>query len=253
MSETALPRVVINADDFGLSASVNEAIVRSFEQRLISSTTIMANMPAFEEACEIARSRGLVGKIGLHINLVDGPPLTSAIQKFARFCGPSGNFLGTAPNGGLLLSSDESDALATEIREQLRRCLKQGIHPTHMDSHHHSHTALGIGSIVAKIAKEQGISAIRLNGNCRPNLSFERRLFVAIYNTRLRLLGLAKTSRFGTPQNVSPYLAPGNGVYEVLVHPDLDEKGNLIDAEYKIALNEFVATLGRFELVPYPS
>lgn len=44
-------RIIVNADDFGMSSQINHAIVEAFQKNLISSTTMMANMPAFDEAC----------------------------------------------------------------------------------------------------------------------------------------------------------------------------------------------------------
>ena len=68
-------KIIVNADDFGMSAEANRAIVEAFENNVISSTTLMTNMPGFEEACELAHRRRLLGKIGLHLNLTSGYPL----------------------------------------------------------------------------------------------------------------------------------------------------------------------------------
>jgi predicted glycoside hydrolase/deacetylase ChbG (UPF0249 family) len=68
-------KTIVNADDFGMSAEVNRAIVEAFENNVISSTTLMANMPGFDEACELARRHRLVIKIGLHLNLTSGFPI----------------------------------------------------------------------------------------------------------------------------------------------------------------------------------
>jgi predicted glycoside hydrolase/deacetylase ChbG (UPF0249 family) len=62
-------KIIANADDFGLNDEVNQAIVEAFEKHMISSATLMANMPGFEEACELAHRHGLLGRIGVHLNL----------------------------------------------------------------------------------------------------------------------------------------------------------------------------------------
>jgi hypothetical protein len=54
----ALSIVIINADDFGMNSSVNRAILSSVEQGLVTSTSIMANMPGFEEAAGLVRAHG---------------------------------------------------------------------------------------------------------------------------------------------------------------------------------------------------
>jgi hypothetical protein len=72
-------RVIVNADDFGLSACDNAVILGAFQAGVISSTTAMANMPAFEAACSMARHPLLEGRVGLHFNLTAGRPLSRRI------------------------------------------------------------------------------------------------------------------------------------------------------------------------------
>ena len=57
----------MNADDFGMSAEVNRAMVEAFHKGAISSATLITNMPGFAEACELAHRHRLLGKIGLHL------------------------------------------------------------------------------------------------------------------------------------------------------------------------------------------
>ncbi len=78
--------LIVNADDFGQSAVVNRAILDCFQKGLISSTTIMANMPGFDEAVELALAKGLQQNIGVHLNLTDGEPLVSALPAATRRC-----------------------------------------------------------------------------------------------------------------------------------------------------------------------
>jgi len=82
--------IVVNADDFGASRQTNEAILQAFEKGLISSATIMANMPAFEEACQLVHQHHLQRRIGLHLNLTSGKPLTAGIADYPRFCDAGG-------------------------------------------------------------------------------------------------------------------------------------------------------------------
>jgi predicted glycoside hydrolase/deacetylase ChbG (UPF0249 family) len=74
--------LIINADDFGLSTSVNRAVVASLQASLCSSTTIMANQPAFLEACQLAHDHRLFDRVGVHLVLTEGSPLTEAIKGY---------------------------------------------------------------------------------------------------------------------------------------------------------------------------
>lgn len=84
--------VIVNADDFGMNHNVNLAIDYCFKNNIISSTTIMANMPGFNEAVNLA----CIGKydkyVGIHFNFVEGVPLSSSIKYCNRIC-KNGKFI----------------------------------------------------------------------------------------------------------------------------------------------------------------
>src|SRR5437868_50274 len=130
-------KIIINADDFGMSTEANKAIIEGFEKNVISSTTVMANMPGFSEACELAHRHGLIGKVGVHLNLTTGHPLSQSIRECAQFCDERGIF---RPRRTMLwLSKKESLAATGEIEAQIKACVDRGLCPTHLDSHHHVH------------------------------------------------------------------------------------------------------------------
>ena len=72
-------RLIINADDFGLTAGVNRAIVEAHENGVVSSATLMANGRAFAQAVSLAQSTPRLG-VGCHVVLVDGAPLLPQTQ-----------------------------------------------------------------------------------------------------------------------------------------------------------------------------
>jgi predicted glycoside hydrolase/deacetylase ChbG (UPF0249 family) len=233
---TRTRNVVVNADDLGMSREVNEGIVQAFEKGLISSATIMANMPAFEGACELVRHYKLQRRIGLHLNLTSGRPLSAEIAASPRFCDTEGQW---RPRRRVLWTTrKEALALETEIGAQVLACTRQGIPPTHFDSHHHMHTEWGIAPIVIRAAKRHGIRAIRLALNCGPGrrgASAAHRMSASAYrgvhNVYLRRHGLAKTAYFGDPSDAAHVLTTTRADVEVMVHPTLDECGRLIDAD----------------------
>ena len=125
-------KIIVNADDLGLSKRVNDAIFQAFAQGLISSATIMANMPAFKEAARLVRQFRLQRKIGLHLNLTSGKPLTDDIASCLRFCDECGCWL---PRRRIFrLSEKEILMLEAEIDAQIMACKREGIEPTHMAS-----------------------------------------------------------------------------------------------------------------------
>src|SRR5450631_587440 len=126
-------RIIINADDFGYNIAINKAILRSFQGILITSTSMIVNMPGFEDAVQLARSqRFLSKKIGLHLNLTDGYPLSEAIRKCGRFCNGSGLFIYQRKRPLFYLRPRERRAIYQEMRAQIEKMISAGIIPSHL-------------------------------------------------------------------------------------------------------------------------
>jgi predicted glycoside hydrolase/deacetylase ChbG (UPF0249 family) len=230
----------VNADDFGMSTEVNRAIIEAFDKHLISSATLITNMPGFEEACELAHRHQLLGKIGLHLNLTSGYPLSTSIRRCSRFCDDAGKFRHRRTH--FRLSKDERCSLELEIAAQIKACLDHGICPTHLDSHHHIHTEWAIGAVVIAVAHQYGIKAIRLSRNCGSGIDLLRRLYKLAYNTRLRVHGLRKTRYFGAPADIQKILPITSGDVEVMVHLTPESANGIPDCSDGIKLDRWLAT-----------
>jgi hopanoid biosynthesis associated protein HpnK len=153
--------LVTVADDMGRSSSINRAIAEAHDKGIVTAASLMSGGEAFQEAVEIARKRCQLS-VGLHVTLCDGravlPP--SHIPDLA---GPDGYFEKrpslawiryTKP--GLL------QQIESEIEAQFDRMEKSGIHPTHVDSHHHLHMHPLIFEVLCRQASQRGVSWIRL-------------------------------------------------------------------------------------------
>src|SRR5271154_5842107 len=68
------PRLIINADDFGLTPGINRAVAELHQAHVLTSATLMATGPAFDDAVAIARANPTLG-VGCHIVLTDGVPV----------------------------------------------------------------------------------------------------------------------------------------------------------------------------------
>ena len=219
--------VIINADDFGMSSNVNQAIGIAFEQNLITSATIMANMPGFDEACAIIHANRLHGRIGLHMTLTEGPPLTDPIRLCPRLCDSSGQLAGR--HGSIWrLSPDEARGIEIELTAQIDAVLANGVLPSHFDSHEHFHTQWAVGTIVMRLAHRFNVPAIRLTRNCIPATGSLRRMYKMTFNTRLAFAGYAGTAHFGSAMEAAS-LTRFLGPVEIMTHPALDSEGRVID------------------------
>ncbi|CAH0204509.1 ChbG/HpnK family deacetylase [Pseudomonas brassicacearum] len=216
-----MPRqVIVNADDFGLNFSENALILLAFETGVISSATAMANMPGFDQACELARHPLLEGRIGLHFNLSYGSPLSQPIRSRQLFCDTSGEFDLNLSRYCLRLGSPDLAAVQEELRTQWQHCLDRGLRPSHLDSHQHVHNIWPIGEVVARFAAQQGVP-MRLARNLGANLSMPKRIFKTLLNHRLRRLCGATADYVCTPADLNHAAPPDHGSLEVIVHPQL--------------------------------
>ncbi|MBK5535260.1 ChbG/HpnK family deacetylase [Pseudomonas sp. TH08] len=214
-----MPRqVIVNADDFGLSPNENALIFAAFQAGVISSATAMANMPAFEAACAMARHATLQGRVGLHFNLTYGRPLSQAILARRTFCDDHGVFDLSLPRHTVWLGREDRDAVREELQAQWQRCVDHGMRPSHIDSHQHVHNIWPIGEIVARFAAHQGVP-IRLARNLGQNLNLPKRVFKGLLNWRLQSLAGATADYVCTPVDLRNDISPTDGVLEIVAHP----------------------------------
>ena len=154
-------RLIINADDFGLCESINKGIVETHTKGVLTSATIMTNMPAAEQAVDLAKNLPTLG-IGVHLNLTAGKPLYQ--DNTVKLILDSQGYFTLSP-GKLALASlitgKVRTAIETELASQIQWLIDKGIKPTHLDSHKHFHSFPSIFPIVCRLAKRFGIPAIR--------------------------------------------------------------------------------------------
>ena len=160
-------RLIINADDFGLTAGVNRAIVEAHENGVVTSATLMANGQGFQQAIALAQSRPRLG-VGCHVVLVDGAPLLdqtavrSLLDRGSNSSGDPHFREGIARFGALALLGrlDESEVEA-EGTAQIRKLQAAGITVTHLDSHKHTHLFPRVLRPLLRAAASCGVRAIR--------------------------------------------------------------------------------------------
>lgn len=215
---------IINADDFGLSDSVNRAIAEAFGGGIISNTTMLANGKAFDEAVKLAGECGFAGKVGIHFNLTEGEPLTDGIKNYPAFC-DNGVFHGSI-NRLKPLTAAEKDAVYREFVAQAKKIKAAGFDIDHADSHHHIHTAIFIAPAVFRVCREFGIEKIRIHRNVG-NIPSYKKIVKNIYNKNLRKKGFKTTDYFCSLDDIKDAGLPES--LEIMVHPDYNKNGVLID------------------------
>lgn len=196
-------RIIINADDFGMSAAVNEAVAHASTDGILTSATVMANMPGFDEAVRIAKATPRLG-VGVHLNLLRGAPLAPAAD-VDTLVGGDGRFLNSALSLVIRFLSGRVDLrhVEMELTAQIEKVIAAGLLPTHLDSEKHMHIIVpDLWEIVCRIATRYGIRCIRIgNESAMPRHPFLRSRFSQRVKARIvlrRSLGLSDiASRHG--------------------------------------------------------
>ena len=153
-------KLIINADDFGLCEGVNKAVAKAHTDGVLTSTTIMANMPAADDAAQIARELPSLG-LGVHLKLTGGRALSSR-PALRPLLNARGEFTASAAKVAFFtVTPIIRAAVKAEFAAQIQWVIDKGLHPTHLDSHKHIHTVPHIFSIVCQLARRFGIPAIR--------------------------------------------------------------------------------------------
>lgn len=157
-----MSRLIVNADDFGLTAGVNRAIMELHRGGVLTSATLMSCAPATEQAIEMVQSAPAM-VVGCHVVLVDGTPALKPAEiptlvdaQTGRFQPKLNTFLQKLLAGRIKESEIEAEASA-----QIARLQSHGLRLSHVDTHKHTHMLPGVLRPLLRAAKSAGIQAIR--------------------------------------------------------------------------------------------
>ena len=144
-----MKRLIINADDFGFTSDVNAGIIRAHTEGVLTSTTLMANGAAFQDAVRLIKENPTLD-VGCHLVLLQGTSLLTGTSLPKGL----GELVFRLARGGLDVYS--------ELRLQIEKILAAGITPSHLDTHKHTHLIPHVCRSVVRLAKEFRIPFVRL-------------------------------------------------------------------------------------------
>ena len=242
-------RLILNADDFGLTPGVIRAVSELYNAGALTSTTLMARGAAFHDAVHLAGTHpGLA--VGCHIVFTDGIPV-SPPEIIPSLLGPNRHnfrpslraFLLAAVAGRL-----RRDELKHEAIAQIRTLQNAGLHVTHVDTHKHTHILPQIAGPLLEAAVETGIRAIRnpFEASWSLRLGHTRLLrFLSVAGSRLLqpsflaqsavrsgavrttdgTIGISATGRLDEPTLHRILSAlPDSGTWELVCHPGYNDR-----------------------------
>ena len=155
-------RLIVNADDFGRSASINQAVIRAHREGILTTASLMVNEPACEEAVALARENPTLG-VGLHLTLLCGhsalPP-----EQIPGLVNAKGEFSNNPASAGFRYFFQRSlrEPLRREIHAQFQKFRATGLPLDHVNGHLHLHLHPAVFRILMADADQLGIKRLRL-------------------------------------------------------------------------------------------
>ncbi|HEY1808554.1 MAG TPA: ChbG/HpnK family deacetylase [Acidobacteriaceae bacterium] len=208
--------LLANADDFGLTPGINRSIVELHAARALSSATLMATGPFFDDAVRLAHDHPTL-ETGCHILLVDGAPVLPPSQ-IPSLVTPSGQLRPTLTHfvRDLLTYRIRAEEITLEATAQIRRLQSAGLRVSHIDTHKHTHLFSGVLRPLLLAARACGVPAIRnpfepaWSLRATPNSSLLRRLAVVALSSEHRgFLRRVRAASLSTPAGTIGVLATG--------------------------------------------
>jgi predicted glycoside hydrolase/deacetylase ChbG (UPF0249 family) len=241
-------RLILNADDFGLTPGINRAIGELNSAGVLTSATLMANGPAFDDAVAVAHAHPTLG-VGCHIVLTDGVPL-APLKHIPGLLGPDGKSLRPSlPDfiQALLRGKIKPAEIELEALFQIHRLQGAGIKITHLDTHKHTHLFPVVTRRLLALAESNRIPAIRnpfepswsleldhgshirrlaikLIGRLRPRFEAAIQLHQGRVATTDGTVAISATGQLDATTLAQTLAAlPPNGTYEICCHPGYND------------------------------
>ncbi|HEY2923928.1 MAG TPA: ChbG/HpnK family deacetylase [Candidatus Eisenbacteria bacterium] len=154
-------RLIVNADDFGLTLPITDGVIDAFERGILTSASLVATGAAFDRAARYAATHPDLDS-GVHLMIVHGEPVLppdnvpSLVREGGTFLPGYGELMARYLSGGV-----RDEEVEAEWSAQIARLRGAGVRMTHLDSMQHLHLVPGLFRIALRIARANGILSMR--------------------------------------------------------------------------------------------
>jgi chitin disaccharide deacetylase len=273
--------LIVNGDDFGISENVNDLILKSFQNGILRSVSMMANGKSFDDAVKIKKSNPELD-VGVHLTLVKEKPILDS-HRLATLLNNEGYFFKDAIEFSKKYYAEKIslDEVKSELTAQIEKIFDHRIKISHLDSHQHLHILPKILDITLELARHYKIKFVRF-----PKEKFSSYMFhdfrshyriaqMSVHNyfcSKVKKIIPFSTDYFagyyfGGKLNKTNLLTlinhlPPNGTCELMCHPGLvnhstihpnlnyqqfEEMSALVDSEVKDLLNKKKIEIASFK------
>jgi hypothetical protein len=214
-------KLILNADDFGLSESVNNGIEECFNSGIVTSTTIMMNQAAATHAAHLYQ-QGLIPEVGLHFTVTAGKPL-SPPSDVASLIDKNGHFLDRQT---LMTKNVSEEEVYLELNAQYQAAINAGFAINHIDSHHFAGVYPPLKKAFIRFANDINLPVRRVDNI----VSGQESLFVATpdaFDARFFDTGVSFEQLKSILLEYKAKLP--NGIIELMCHPSSENNSDLIE------------------------
>jgi len=202
-------RLIVNADDYGLTAGVSRGILEAHRHGIVTSTTLLVNRPLDAALIEELKASGL--GVGLHMNLTLGPPVAPG-KRVGSLVDAEGRFIRDAREAARRARPEEARIELGMQIDEFRKIM--GRFPTHLDSHHHVGRHEPILELVLDFARAIRVPVRTQDAEVRA-LARKQSL-----KTPDHFMGESGPDAYWSPERVLAHLrALPDGVTEFMTHP----------------------------------
>ncbi len=217
-------KIIVNADDLGMSDSVNQAIFEGMRSGAITSSTLLANGPAVKSAAQELRHFSNCS-FGVHLNVTEFEPLfRESPVALAGILNREGHFNGNSIRE-VRIGRRMLGAIFREWCCQIESLMHMGVQPSHLDAHHHVHTIPQMLPVLAALRRRYKIEKIRISRNMYDDVERPAQSLLVkkrAYNLALRAIGFRTTRIFtdlATFVRVCALNPPQAASVELMTHP----------------------------------
>jgi chitin disaccharide deacetylase len=243
-------RIIVNADDLGISDPVNEAIFQGMQRGTITSATMLSNGPAVEAAAQKLHLFSNCS-FGVHLNLTEfGPLCPGSYADLASVLDENRCFNGNSIRE-VRISLAMLRAIFREWCCQIENLMRLGVEPSHLDAHHHVHTIPQLLPVLTALRRRYKINKVRISRNMYDDLERPGQLLLTkkrVFNLALRTIGFRTTRIFtdlGTFIKLCAARPPRPASVELMTHPGSlprNEEASLLESDWPGRLS-YKATL----------
>ncbi|BAW80388.1 hopanoid biosynthesis associated protein HpnK [Candidatus Nitrosoglobus terrae] len=231
-----MKQLIVTADDFGLSLSVNEAIEQAHRKGILTTASLMVGEAAAADAVRRAHCIPTL-KVGLHVVVADGYPVLSP-DIISDLVDSNGRLPSNLVRAGVRFYClpRVRKQIESEIRAQFEAFIATGLALDHVNAHHHMHLHPTILRIILKIGREFELRAIRLPYEPASKAtilsSFFLKPWLWIMSDQLRqanifsndyIFGFHDTGKMTAERVLALISKLPEGVSEIYFHPAVDQ------------------------------